>query len=161
MPHWLTAVRWVHVIAATSWFGEVLTINLVLVPAVARMSLEARGRVLTAIFPRIFRLASVLSATAVGSGAVLYYMRFHAAWKTVVTTHSGLCFTVAGALAILLTLFHFFAEPRLGEMVCVAGEQPDGEVATRVMKALQFIPRAGLGVMTVIILLMMVGARGY
>lgn len=161
MIDWVLTFRWIHILAATSWVGEVVTINFVLVPALAKMSAEARGAALATIFPRIFRLASVLSLIALASGGFLYYQRFHLNWSVAFNTTSGICFTVGATLATLLTLFHFFAEPRLGDMVCVAGEEPEGDVATTVMKALRFIPRVGMGVIVVIAMLMMIGARGY
>jgi uncharacterized membrane protein len=160
MPYWANAIRWIHILAATAWFGEVVTINLVLVPALSRMDKDDSARFLARVFPRIFRLASWLSATAVITGAILWTNRFWGQWDALKTT-SGMAFTAGATLATLLTLFHFFLEPRLGEMICVAEEDPDGELVGKIKKALRLIPRAGLGVITLIVLLMMVGGRGW
>jgi hypothetical protein len=49
----------------------VRVINFVLVPTLVRLGADKRGLFLAAIFPRIFRLASVLSLTVVLTGAAL------------------------------------------------------------------------------------------
>lgn len=45
-------------------------------------------------------------------------------------------------------------------MICVAEKEPDGELITKIVRLLRIIPRAGLGVIGAIVLLMMIGARG-
>lgn len=158
--HWLLAVRWIHVLAATAWFGEVVTINLVLVPALTRMGEAQRAAFLGRVFPKLFRLASILSLTAVLSGLVMFVTKFSGHWDLVFATWSGRAFVAGGSLAILLTAFHFLVEPRLGKMIEAVAREPGDSLATRVVKLLRVIPRAGLGVITGIVLLMMVGARG-
>jgi len=59
-----------------------------------------------------------------------------------------------------LTVFHFILEPCLEGAICVAAEEPEGEVATTVMRTLHVVPRVGLGVISLALLLMMIGARG-
>lgn len=36
MDDWLMPIRWIHVASASAWFGEVVVINLVLIPALSR-----------------------------------------------------------------------------------------------------------------------------
>ena len=111
------ALRWLHILAAAAWFGEVVTINFVLVPAVGRLPREQAPKVLFQIFPRIFKLASWLSATAVLSGIVLASKRYMAAPEVLWTTPSGLLFSLGATLGLLLTGFHFILEPRLDGMI--------------------------------------------
>ena len=154
------AVRWVHVVAATAWFGEVVTINFVLVPVLTRLPREEAARFLVAVFPTVFRLASVLSATAVLSGIYLAWTRFSANPDVLWTTASGNAFLVGATLGVLLTGFHFLLEPRLDGMICGAAERGDLEMSDRVIRLLRVVPRGGLVVITGILWLMMVGARG-
>ncbi len=107
------AVRWIHVMAATAWFGEVVTINFVLVPVLSRMPREEGAKFLAAVFPTIFRLASVLSATAVLSGGYLAWTRFSASPEALWTTWSGRSFLAGATIGLALTVFHFILEPRL------------------------------------------------
>ncbi|MCB9593080.1 MAG: hypothetical protein H6719_10135 [Sandaracinaceae bacterium] len=157
---WFVLLRWIHILAATAWFGEVVTINLVLVPAVSRMTASERALTLGRIFPRIFRLASILSGTAAVTGLTMFAIKFWGNWLLLFGTWSGRAILAGATLGAALTLFHFFLEPRLGEMICVAEKEPDGELITKIVRLLRIIPRAGLGVIGAIVLLMMIGARG-
>lgn len=154
-------VRWLHVLSATAWFGEVVTINFVLVPALTRMPREQAARVLAAVFPKLFRLASVLAATAVCSGSFLAWTRFSAQPSLLWTTHSGLAFLAGASGGLALAAFHFVLEPRLDGMICVAAERSDFELSDKVIRLLRVVPRGGLIVISSILLLMMVGARGW
>jgi len=154
------ALRWLHILAAAAWFGEVVTINFVLVPAVGRLPRDQAPKVLFQIFPRIFKLASWLSATAVLSGTVLASKRYMASPDVLWTTPSGLLFSLGATLGLLLTGFHFILEPRLDGMICTAAEEEDAELSERVMVLLKIVPRVGLVVITGIVWMMMVGARG-
>jgi hypothetical protein len=68
----------------------------------------------------------------------------------------GWSILIGGLLGLGLTLFHFVAEHRLEPHVLAAREDPDSEAFTLILRRLRIIPRAGLGVL----LLMMVTARG-
>ena len=160
MDTWYTVLRWIHVITAAGWFGEVITINFVLVPAVAKFPREQAPKILVEIFPRIFKLASWLAGTAVISGIVLASDKYWASPEILWTTGPGLLFSVGATLGLLLSGFHFLLEPRLDGMICSAAEEDDIDLSDRVMFLLRLIPRVGLGVMTVIVLSMMIGARG-
>ena len=157
---WLIAVRWLHILAATAWFGEVVTINFVLVPAMGRLERTQRAKAMFQLFPRIFRLASWLSATAVLSGATLFFFRFSGDWSLLWSSTSGLAFLVGATLGTALTAFHFLLEPKLEGAICVAAEEPHGETHDQVMRTLRFVPRVGMGVIAGALLLMMIGARG-
>jgi len=157
---WYLALRWLHVFAAAAWFGEVVTINFVLVPAVSRLSSQDGSRFLVDIFPRIFRMASYLSATAVLTGLVLAWFRYSADLSTLWSTGSGRAFLVGATLGLLLTTFHFILEPRLDGMICTAAESGDLELSDRVISLLRIVPRVGLLVIGSTLLLMMIASRG-
>ena len=153
----LNIVRWIHIISGTAWLGEVITINFVLVPALLKMEKENRGVFVRQTFPKVFRLASVLSVTALTSGAIMVYLitggqnlseRMGTRWG------DGI---LGGAtLALLLSLFHFLVEGRLKPIA----ETADEEGVDKIIAVLKTVPRVGLGVILLIILLMMYGARG-
>ncbi|MCB9760301.1 MAG: DUF4149 domain-containing protein [Alphaproteobacteria bacterium] len=153
-------IRWVHVIAATAWFGEVVTINFVLIPALVRLPRPEATRFLAAVFPIVFRLASVLSAVAVLSGATLAWQRYGATPEVLWTTTYGRLFSVGATLGLLLTGFHFVLEPRLDSMICTAAAKGDLELSDKVIRLLCVVPRVGLVVIGGVLLMMMIGARG-
>ena len=64
-------LRAIHILAGTAWLGEVVVVNFVLIPVLARLEPDKRGWFLSAVFPRIFQLASVLSLTTILAGASL------------------------------------------------------------------------------------------
>ena len=51
--------RWIHILAAGAWLGEVVVVVFILVPVVVRLERERRGWFLATIFPRIFRTVTV------------------------------------------------------------------------------------------------------
>lgn len=156
----LSVVRWIHIISGIAWLGEVITINVVLVPALTHLKKEARGAFLHQVFPRIFNLASALSGTAVVSGAILNYLM--TGWKDLnifFETRWGISILIGGSLGLLLTLFHFFVESRL-EPVAHTAEKISDEEMEKMISALKIIPKIGMMVVVAIILLMMIAARG-
>lgn len=158
---WFVVLRWVHILAAAAWFGEVVTINFVLVPAASRFEGQERARFLSAVFPRVFRQASVLSAIAVITGSGLFIHRYHANWTAVWHTPIGTALAIGALMGLALTLFHFFMEPRLGKLIHIADAEGDRQMADLIVRRLRLIPRVGLGVIGSIVLFMMAGARGW
>lgn len=153
----LNIVRWIHIISGVAWLGEVLAINFVLIPALLNMEKSERGAFVRQIFPRVFRLASVLSVLALLSGVAMSYLI--TGWKNLgplIGTRWGTGILIGALLALALTLFHFLAESRL-EPVAAKADEADVE---KIISVLKVVPRVGLVVILVIVLLMMYAARG-
>jgi hypothetical protein len=72
----------------------------------------------------------------------------------------GWSILVGGLLGLGLALFHFIVERRLQPFVVAAGENPDEETFSLIVRRLQIIPRVGLGILLLIFLLMMYAVRG-
>ena len=157
---WYGWVRAVHVFAAASWLGEVVTINLIIVPAVLRIEGEAKLAFLSEIFPRIFKAASWLSATAVATGVLLLIRLYGSHLELLVTTPRGTGLLIGLTLGTLLTAFHFVAEPKLDGMICNARDARDIVLADRVLTLLRVVPRVGLAVLGSTFVLMMYAAHG-
>lgn len=161
MTSWDIVVRWIHVIAATAWFGEVVTINFVLVPMLVRLRGAERTQMLASVFPRLFRLASYLAGTALATGLALFLNKFWGHWHLLWSTPIGLYTLVGACLGTMLAVFHFIVEPRLDGMICVAADNADFELTDKVVRVLRTVPRVGLGVITGAMILMMMGAHGF
>lgn len=157
-------LRWIHVLAGAAWLGEVVVISFVLVPTLARLGPAKRGWFLAAIFPRLFRLASVLSLTAIIAGAALNLSMSD--WQIDVATDRltssawGWTILVGGLLGLGLTLIHFVAERRLQPLIVAAKEHPDDETFELILHRLQVIPRVGLIILLLVFLFMMYAVRG-
>lgn len=156
-----TVFRWVHVLGGAAWFGTVVLIAFVLVPTLVRADPEKRAWMLRAVFPRIFRLASVLVATALLGGAGLY-LSLHD-WRPdlgfLVSGRAGISILVGGGLGLALGLFHFLAEQKLESAAHRSGDDPEAD--ERLVRRLRIIPRVGVGILLVVFGSMMYAARGF
>ena len=126
------------------------------------MSLDERRRFITRIFPRVFRLASILSVTTIAAGLIMNYMM--TGWHQLdlyLASPRGFAIFVGGLLGLLLSVFHFFVEGRLESRVSSLEKDSREEEIESITRYLRIIPRLGLGVMFVIFVLMMFGARGF
>ncbi len=152
------ALRWAHIITGAAWLGEVAVIVFVLVPVLPRLDPERRGWFLATVFPRVFRLASVLSVAVLITGWGVYLSMTDWQWdlQPLVSGRWGWAILVGGSLGVLLTLFHFVVEGRLEPQVRAARE---AAAVDRLVRAVQIIPRGGLAVLLVIFALMSYAAR--
>lgn len=158
----LTVVRWLHVLAGAAWLGEVVVINFVLVPLLTKMELPERGAFIASLFPRLFRLASVLALLTLSAGLLMSYLM--TGWQALgglIATRWGLFILVGGSLGLLLALFHFFVESRLTPMASSLDKSSQEADVERVTRFLQVVPRLGLVVILASFILMMLAARGH
>jgi hypothetical protein len=138
----------------------VIAVVFVVVPALTRAEPAVRAWMLRNVFPRIFRLASVLIAMTWVGGAGLYLSmnRWRIDPGALFGTRWGRSILVGGTLGLLLGLFHFFVEDRLENAAVRAGDDP--ALDEGLVRRLRVIPRVGLGVLVVVIGSMMYAARG-
>ena len=161
MNSWIPIVRWIHILSAAAWFGEVVTIVFVLLPIILRTQIEEQVRLLKRIFPRLFRAASFLSFSTIVAGVTLNYLL--TGWRRMdayLTSPRGFSIILGGILGLLLTIFHFFVENRLDARLERLHTIPDHADLEPITRFLRLVPRIGLLVMLIIFLLMMFGARG-
>ena len=149
-------IRWVHVAAGSAWFGEVVVINFILIPALSRYQGDARKDFLNLIFPKIFTMASILSATTAITGGILLY-QFIGFDVTELTRRGswGVSILIAGTLGLILTLFHFFIENLLARKIGVGDPEISKEDVEDVHLKLKIVPRLGLLVISTIFFLML------
>lgn len=152
-------IRTLHVLATSFWIGEVAVINFILIPVVSKLTGESRKQFIIQIFPRIFNLASALSATAVITGLFLVYYRVNGHWYSLLSGKWGLSILIGGSMGILLTFFHFFMENRLAAKIGLGKNGNDAELDD-VHTKLKIVPRLGLLVITTIFLLMINASHG-
>ena len=157
----IIVIRWIHVIAAGAWLGEVIVINAVIVPLLNSTEPERRGAIIAKFFPRLFRLASILALLALLSGLVMSYLA--TGWQdlgAIIQTRWGLGILIGGSLGLLLAIFHFTAENRLRPIASSLDQDATPEDVEQVMRFLRIVPRIGLVVILTVYLFMMLAARG-
>jgi len=153
--------RWLHILAGAGWLGEVIVIVFVLVPIISKLSAKEQPGYIAEIFPRMFRLASVLAGLSLVAGAVINYQL--TGWVNLgpyISSFRGGAIALGGLLGLALALFHFFFEIRIESRVAGLATTLDDEELARLQRYLTLIPRVGLLVLLAIFMLMMVGARG-
>jgi uncharacterized membrane protein len=157
----ITVVRWIHVIAAAAWLGEVVAVVFILVPAALKLTGSDRSAFISRVFPRVFRLATVLAVTTLVAGASLNFLVTR--WRDLdlyIGTQRGAAIVLGGLLGLLLASFHFIAEGRLEPKVQALMDAGDDGTLGRLSRFLTLVPRIGLVIILAIFLLMMIGARG-
>lgn len=85
-----------------------VVINFILIPALSKYEGEMRKQFLISIFPKIFNLASILSATVVCTGIAMVYHITDGQLSRLFGGRWGLSILTGRSLGIILTLFHFF-----------------------------------------------------
>jgi uncharacterized membrane protein len=159
MENYYPFIRMIHVLSGSLWIGEVVVINFILIPVLSRYEGELRKQFLISIFPKIFNLASILSATVVLTGMFLVYYLTNGHLERLTQGSWGLSILFGGGLGIILTLFHFFMENRLANKIGL-GKMGDEEKLAEVHLRLKLVPRIGLLVILTIFLLMINAAHG-
>lgn len=158
--HLINLTRWIHIISGISWLGEVVTLNFVLVPALQRLAKRERVLLMKNAFPRVFRLASVLSATTILSGILMNYLMTNG-WKNldIFPLRWWANIVAGGTLGLLLALFHFFMESKLEPVVVDPDAATEADI-DHSLRRLKIIPRTGMFILLAIILMMMIAPRG-
>jgi uncharacterized membrane protein len=157
----ITIARWLHVLAAAAWLGEVVTVVFVLAPIALRLKGNDRTRFISKVFPRVFQVATVLALLTLAAGAWLNYLM--TGWRDLpayIASSRGAPILAGGILGLLLALFHFVVEGRLEPRLRQLPESDSDPQAARLLRFLTVVPRIGLAVIVLIFLLMMIGSRG-
>ncbi|MDY0081707.1 MAG: hypothetical protein RBR74_00860 [Ignavibacteriaceae bacterium] len=154
-----TTIRAIHILAAALWLGLVMVINFVILPVLSGLEGEFKRQVVKSIFPRIFILASVFSATVVITGLYLVYYLTNGNLEALLYGRWGISILIGSSLGILLTLFHFFLEGKLSKKISM-GKHGDNQKLEEVHLKMKIVPRVGLTILTVIFLLMINAAHG-
>lgn len=152
-------MRTLHILAGTTWFGQVVVINFVLIPSLGKFKNSERKNFILAIFPKIFKVASHLSIIVVLTGIHLVVSLTDVNLSNLLSGRWGLSILVGGSLGILLTLFHFFMEKKMAKKIGIVKDGNE-EMVDDVHLKLKVVPRFGLVVITTIFLLMINASRG-
>ncbi|MFQ5521974.1 MAG: DUF4149 domain-containing protein [Acidimicrobiia bacterium] len=152
-------LRWIHIVAGGAWLGAVVMVVFVLVPSINQLGEPRRGWFTDAVFPKVFRLASVLSVTVVITGLASYLERvgWQLELRPLTSGRWGWSILIGGLLALLLTVFHFVAEGRLAPHIRGTGSAP---MSPRGLTVLRIAPRVGLAILLTVVFLMTYAVHG-
>ncbi len=152
-------IRWMHILSAAAWFGEVCIMTFVLVPYVTRLSTGRRAEVIRNLFPRLFHFASYAIIINLISGLWLNYLI--TGWQDLPVyfqSRHGMLILISGILGLAIAVIHFFVSNKIELAMAQTGY--DADLQERLLRYLGRIPRIGLVLLTASLVLMMAAARG-
>jgi len=132
-----------------------------MIPILSKNDKEGKSEMLMTVFPMLFRMASILSAITVLTGAILLWLYTGFDISLTSTNRWEFALIIGGILGLLLTFFHFFLETKLAKLIYPKDACMIEQNHNLVYSRLKIIPRIGLVVITSIFLLMMFATRGY
>ena len=158
---WFGFLRWIHVLAASAWYGEVVVINFILIPLASKLKGENRKIFINKVFPRVFKLASVLAATTGITGIIILLIKLGGRWELLYNNNWGRFMLVGGGLGFILITFHFFLENNMARKAGIGKKDISKEAIDDIHTKLKIVPRLGLFVITLIFTFMMFAVRGF
>ncbi len=163
MVELFSLLRWVHELAAITWFGEVFVVTHIIVPTLSRLPESPKGLLMLKLYPRVFRMATLSSATTIvsGAGTALLQSNFNLTYFT--ETFRGQLILVGGLIGLLMFVLHTTVErvemrAMSRTKIGTEGNLPD---ELRVLdRRLQILPRVGFTLLTIVLILMIYTSHG-
>lgn len=118
------------------WLGTVIVVNFVFIPSLAKLTDDNKAKVIGAIFPRLFRFATVLVLLFITT----LLLRLANGHETN---------TLATVLISTLSIFHLAVEPKFRRLAMDLSRSNYSQENLKVFaKYINFIPRIGLGIIS-------------
>ncbi len=163
MVELFSLLRWVHELAAITWFGEVFVVTHIIVPTLSRLPESPKGLLMLKLYPRVFRMATLSSATTIvsGAGTALLQSNFNLAYF--IETFPGQLILVGGSIGLFMFFLHTTVErvemrALSRTKIGAQGNLPD---ELRVLdRRLQILPRVGFTLLTIVLILMIYTSHG-
>lgn len=86
--------------AGFAWWGEVFYINFVLTPMLPKLEPGAKERVMPEIYPRMFRIATVLSSLTITFGVLTAIFLSNFKFDIFMNSMWGLLIVIGGSLGL-------------------------------------------------------------
>lgn len=146
-----------------AWYGEVVFIVFILIPSLSELTEESKKPLMIEMFPRIFRVATVTSATAIFSGAAIALLYTKYNLLVFLRTSWGLAILVGGTAGLIMFLVHMTVETTALRQVRRAKAKTQ-ETFPEELKALErrirLLPRVGFLLLNVTLVLMIYASHG-
>ncbi len=158
-----SVLRWIHEIAAITWFGEVFVITHIILPMLSKLSESGRASLMVKLFPRVFRMATMSSATTIfaGLGTALLYTNFQV--SVLLDTRWGQLILAGGLIGLFMFLLHMTVETVEMKALSRVKLEPQGETPqelTTLYRRLRILPRLGFTLLTIALVLMIYASHG-
>ncbi len=164
MVELVSLLRWVHEIAAISWFGEVFVITHIIIPTLGRIPESTKGLLMMKLFPRVFRLATLSSATTIISGAWIALLEANFNLAYFLETTRGQLIFAGGLIGLFMFLLHSTVERvemRALGRVRIGPQNTFPEELKILDRRLRILPRVGFTLLTIVLILMIYVSHGF
>jgi len=159
----VSVLRWIHELAAITWFGEVFVVTHILVPTLGRLPDSPKGLVMLRLYPRIFRMATISSSTTIIAGATVALLEARFDYSYFLTTFRGQLILVGGLIGLFMFLLHITVERvEMKALSRVRIEPQEGlpEELRVLDHRLRVLPRFGFTLLTIVLGLMIYVSHG-
>lgn len=109
MSDWFPFIRSIHMLSGSLWIGELLIVNIILIPLFLKADSVLRNLFFNTIYPKLLTLTSVLSLIALSSGIFLAYYLSDGEFQRLIKGRWGLSILVGGSIGILLIIQHILS----------------------------------------------------
>ena len=118
-------LRLLHIVSGAFWVGTVITVVFFIEPSAKALDGEGeRFLAHLAIRRRLALILAVAASTAIGAGAVMYWIDSDGLRLSWITTHTGLAFTVGGLAALsALAIAAIFLKPEVDRLTALEKHQ--------------------------------------
>lgn len=133
-----TTIDVLYTVLLAAWFGTVVAVNGVFIPALSSLSLEQKAQWIGWFFPRLFRTVTVAGGIIVFIGCIALFTGEQS---------SGLG-RISFLLILFLFVFHVVVERKLRPMALSFRKNIVNATVLRFYTYLRVVPRFGLCVIT-------------
>lgn len=163
MVELISVLRWIHELAAITWFGEVFVVTHIIAPTLHRLPDSPKGLVMLKLYPRIFRMATVSSSTTITAGAIVALLEARFDYSYFLTTFRGQLILVGGLIGLFMFLLHSTVERVEMKALRRVRVEPQGELPQELKvldRRLRVLPRIGFTLLTIVLVLMIYVSHG-
>lgn len=164
MVELFSVLRWIHELAAITWFGEVFVVTHIIVPALSRLPDSPKGLVMLRLYPRIFRMATISSSTTIMAGATVALLEAGFDYSYFLTTFRGQLILVGGLIGLFMFILHITVERVEMKALSRVRIEPQERLPEelRVLdRRLRVLPRFGFTLLTIVLILMIYVSHGF
>jgi uncharacterized membrane protein len=163
MVELVSLLRWIHEIAAITWFGEVFVVTHIIVPTLTKLPDSPKGVLMLKLYPRVFRMATISSSATVAAGTAVALLQVNFDFTYFLQTFRGQLIFVGGLVGLFMFLLHTTVE-RV-EMKALSRVRLDAQAGLPqelmvLDRRLRVLPRVGFTLLTIALFLMIYVSHG-
>ncbi len=160
----VSVFRWIHELAAITWFGEVFVVTHIIAPTLTKLPESPKRLLMLKLYPRVFRMATISSTAtiAAGTGVALLEASFELTYF--LGTFRGQIILVGGLIGLFMFLLHTTVERvemKALSRVRLGPQDTFPEELKNLDRRLRILPRVGFTLLTIVLILMIYVSHGF